>query len=126
MNQINVVSTVLQSWGCIGWPSDSNTTMWSPLCSSSGSPEGPSQEPSPPVTPGKDQASAHKSPTYAAVLCKLDKLGLQKQGSPSSTTPVAENPKQGVASDQSQDSKVGILNPIGLENFYCSCTNHST
>lgn len=97
-----------ESWGCVGWPSDSNTTMWSPLCSSSGSPEGPSQEPSPPVTPGKDQASAHKSPTYAAVLCKLDKLGMQKQGSPSSTTPVAENPKQGVASDQSQDSKINF------------------
>ncbi|KAK9940644.1 hypothetical protein M0R45_017294 [Rubus argutus] len=97
-----------ESWGCVGWPSDSNTTMWSPLGSSSGSPEGPSQEPSPPVTPGKDQASAHKSPTYAAVLCKLDKLGMQKQGSPSSTTPVAENPKQGVVFDQSQDSKINF------------------
>lgn len=126
MNQINVVLTVLQSWGGVSWLSDSNTTMWSPLGSSSGSPEGPSQEPSPPVTPGKDQAWENKSPTYAAVLCKLDKLGMKEQGSPTSTTPVAENPKQGVTFDQSQDSKVGIINPMVLENFYCSYTNHST
>nr|XP_011459253.1 PREDICTED: uncharacterized protein LOC101304248 isoform X2 [Fragaria vesca subsp. vesca] len=86
-------------------------TMWSPLGSSNGSPEGPSEEPSPPVTPGKDKASEHKiPPSYAAVLCKLDKLETNKQGRPSGTTQVAEaeNPKQGVAFDQSQDSKINL------------------
>lgn len=106
----SIILMLLQSWGCVGWQSNS-MTMWSPLGSSSGSPEGPSEEPSPPVTPGKDKASEHKiPPSYAAVLCKLDKLETNKQGSPSGTTQVAEaeNPKQGVAFDQSQDSKVGI------------------
>ncbi|XP_062017063.1 uncharacterized protein LOC133733458 [Rosa rugosa] len=103
-----------ESWGCVSWPSDS-TMMWSPLGSSSGSPEGPSQEPSPPVTPGKYQASEHKSPSYAAVLCKLDKLDMNKQGSPSGSIPVAEaeNPKQCVAFDQSQDSKINFTQKQG-------------
>jgi len=57
-----------ESWGSVGWQSDS-TTIWSPLGSSSGSPEGPSREPSPPVTPGNDQASEHKSPPHTPPFC---------------------------------------------------------
>ncbi|KAM5583473.1 hypothetical protein ABKV19_003396 [Rosa sericea] len=107
-----------ESWGCVGWPSDS-TMMWSPLGSSSGSPEGPSQDPSPPVTPGKYQPSKHKSPSYAAVLCKLDKLDMNKQGSPSGTIPVAEaeNPKQALAFDQSQDSKINFTQKQGQSSI---------
>ncbi|XP_050369909.1 uncharacterized protein LOC126788006 isoform X2 [Argentina anserina] len=118
-----------ESWGRVGWPSDS-ATIWSPLGSSSGSPEGPSQEPSPPVTPGnKDQASEHKSPpSYAAVLCKLDKLETNKQGNPSGTTQVAEaeNPKQGVAFDQSQDSKIKFKLKQGKSSKKRNSTKNGT
>ncbi|BBH04723.1 hypothetical protein Prudu_015934 [Prunus dulcis] len=96
--------------GSVGWPQYS--TLWSPLGSSYGSPEGPSLEPTPPATPVKNHA--WNSCTYADVLKKLDKLDITNQGlnSPqgaSTCTEVAENSgvrscsKQGLTFDQSQD-----------------------
>lgn len=96
--------------GSVGWPQYS--TLWSPLGSSYGSPEGPSLEPTPPATPVKNHA--WNSCTYADVLKKLDKLDRTNQGlnSPqgaSTCTKVAENSgagscsKQGLTFDQSHD-----------------------